>query len=46
MDDQEGLRNKLKINDSLAAFTGIIGLLCAMLETERLFDSTTKPRYV
>ena len=47
MDDQEGLRKKLKINDSIAAFLGMIGLLCAMLETERLFENTViKPRYV
>jgi hypothetical protein len=47
MDDQEGLRTKLKINDSIAALMAVIGMLCAQLETERLFEDTLlKPRYI
>ena len=47
MDSQEELINKLKINDSAAAFLGFIGTMVAIVENNILFEETpVKPRYV
>lgn len=47
MDQQEGLRKSLKINDSIAAVLGIIGMISAQFELELFFEQTsTKPRYI
>jgi hypothetical protein len=47
MDSQEELRNKLKINDSIAALVGVVGTMVAIIENDILFSETEKkPRYV
>jgi len=39
------LKRLLKINDTLAAILGIIGVLLAVIEYEDFYDDTHKPRY-
>jgi len=47
MDAQEEIRNKLKINDTIAAFLALLGTMLAIAENEILFSKTSiKPRYV